>query len=477
MSAASLSPQSAGFSPAGARVDADREADTRKALADDVQTTMALWQRAGLTTSEVWLALGQRRRHVGTHEIYDFMMRWAARPWRVATQHQLPLIRDEGTPMDWYRAYHGTSADPKWRIIAADSAQPVHAIVAVWHAMLECASAASERGRLIGWNDRVVAVALDLDIDQVVAIKQAMQGLTLDGDLIIAWRSRQPLREDPTAAERQRKSRSHRKANGHDVSRDVTHGHDRTEKIQNRGKKIRTQEREPPPLTPPPPAEEGKTLPPDFDLPQDWVEAAQAERADVGLPEINLAAQWAALRNHDRAERRTMAEWHRRWIGWALNARAAPRVGPPPDGAAPATAADSVDHAERTWRLFWGRDPDWWRQYPAMDQIKAQHWVDHDGGWNPKWFGGPPGSPNCNLDPKLAAAAIAELERRRGAQLTPAATSTAADPPLPRRRRKPAGGTKQNPLLMPLDGGVAETGRGETPATAANGLDRTRGAA
>lgn len=101
--------------------------------------------------------------------------------------------------MDWLRWHAGTVTDPKWRAVAADSGQPVHAVIAVWALMLETASTASERGTLEGWRDRVVAVALDISTEAVEAIRMAMQGLVLEGDRLTGWERRNPKREDGSA--------------------------------------------------------------------------------------------------------------------------------------------------------------------------------------------------------------------------------------------------------------------------------------
>lgn len=127
--------------------------------------------------------------------------------------------------MDWLRWHHGTATDPKWRLVAADSGQPVHAVLAVWSTMLECASQSEDRGRLLGWNDRVVAVALDLTAEQVTGIYAAMQGLVLDGDRLSGWNRRQPKRErEDNSTDRVRAHRERAASetpDGHDVTHET----------------------------------------------------------------------------------------------------------------------------------------------------------------------------------------------------------------------------------------------------------------
>ena len=132
--------------------------------------------------------------------------------------------------MDWFRWHHGTVTDPKWRVIARRASVTVRDTLAVWAAMLECASQATDRGVLEGWDHEDIGAALDMDAEQVEAVYAAMQGKVLDGDRVSAWGKRQPQREDSTAAERKKaqrdRERNEREQAGQcDVSRTVTHGH------------------------------------------------------------------------------------------------------------------------------------------------------------------------------------------------------------------------------------------------------------
>lgn len=92
--------------------------------------------------------------------------------------------------MEWLRWYQGTINNPKWRVVAADSGQPLVAVLAVWAAILEHASQTDPRGTLSGWRPKVVAAALDLSVDAVQAIHDAMQGMVLDGEQIVVKRGR-----------------------------------------------------------------------------------------------------------------------------------------------------------------------------------------------------------------------------------------------------------------------------------------------
>lgn len=111
--------------------------------------------------------------------------------------------------MKWLRLYHDTITDPKWRLIALDSGQPLPSVLAVWMSMLINASDSPERGTLHDWNDRIAGAAVDLRGDAVAAIREAMQGVVLDGDRLTGWDKRQ--RASDNIAERVKKHRNQTK--------------------------------------------------------------------------------------------------------------------------------------------------------------------------------------------------------------------------------------------------------------------------
>lgn len=111
----------------------------------------------------------------------------------------------------WFRVWGDMINDPKWRTIARKSEQKIGDVIAVYMHMLTCASNATERGRTEGWCDEDVATALDIDTEQVEAIREAMQGRVLDGDYLTGWEKRQPIKED-NSAERAKAWREAKKA-------------------------------------------------------------------------------------------------------------------------------------------------------------------------------------------------------------------------------------------------------------------------
>lgn len=121
--------------------------------------------------------------------------------------------------MDWFRWYHGTVSDPKWRVVAARARNAMERhvttgnVVAVWASMLERASQSTPRGRLDGWSDEDCGAALDIDVAEVTAIRVAMEGKTIADNALISWEKRQPKREreDTNSTERVRAHREREK--------------------------------------------------------------------------------------------------------------------------------------------------------------------------------------------------------------------------------------------------------------------------
>lgn len=107
--------------------------------------------------------------------------------------------------MEWFRWYHGTVSDPKFAIIAKRSEQPKHVVLSCWSAFLEHASTRKERGVLSGIDMEEIAIMLDLEIEQVDSVYQAMVSKNMiQEDRLSNWIKRQPKREDETGAERKR---------------------------------------------------------------------------------------------------------------------------------------------------------------------------------------------------------------------------------------------------------------------------------
>ncbi|CAL8474554.1 hypothetical protein [Caballeronia sp. S22] len=152
--------------------------------------------------------------------------------------------------MDWFRWWHGTVNDPKFGWVARKSGQSVASVVAVWAALLECASTATQcnadatRGNVASFDCNDYDVAFGLEDGSVRAIFDAMieKKLIVDGRLT-RWDERQPKREDSgnpntgalSSTERSRLHRDKKRrdaTHGNDMQRNATLGNDREEEIR-----------------------------------------------------------------------------------------------------------------------------------------------------------------------------------------------------------------------------------------------------
>ena len=134
----------------------------------------------------------------------------------------------------WLRLWHDMPNDPKWRTIARVSKQPLALVQAMYVHLLVDASRNVTRGHASVTNEDL-ASALDCDMSQVEAIRDAMEGRVLEGDTLTGWDARQPKREDAgnaasgakSAAQRKREQRERQRKlaenqSSHEASRNVT---------------------------------------------------------------------------------------------------------------------------------------------------------------------------------------------------------------------------------------------------------------
>ena len=124
--------------------------------------------------------------------------------------------------MEWYRAYHGMPYDPKLKVVARRSGQPMSSVTAVWTCVLDAASQHDPRGT-INIDPEEIAVFQDMELEAVEAILTALKSKNLidEDNHLTNWHKRQHT----TSAERVKK---HRDSKKHDVTpcnakkRDVT---------------------------------------------------------------------------------------------------------------------------------------------------------------------------------------------------------------------------------------------------------------
>lgn len=206
----------------------------------------------------------------------------------------------------WVRLWEDMPTDPKWRVIARKSGQSIGNVMAVFNFMLVCAANATERGELVGWDDEDVGAALDVEGEQIAAIREAMQGKVLDGVKLKGWEKRQPQREDG-AAERAKAWRERKKEPANATERTQTQPN-ATEPPEEKRRDPDTEKKEdklfhnllsPPPLAiaddapeDDPSEEEGETLtarrakPEDTELILDLVDIWNVGAASIGLPQV-----------------------------------------------------------------------------------------------------------------------------------------------------------------------------------------------
>ncbi len=220
----------------------------------------------------------------------------------------------------WFRWHHGTVTDPKWRVVASRCVTPVTVghVVAIWAAMVENASQASTRGQLEGWDDEDIAALFGFDLAQVIAIREAMQGKTLDGNCLSGWEKRQPKRED-NSTERTREYRIRKRdesGNGNATSSVVTQCDARGEE---RREEKKEQEQEAAPSAKAPRAI-GSRLPADWQPSPDELRWARDARPDLAVTaEVeSFRDYWIAKPGKDGRK----TDWTATWRNWIRRANA-----------------------------------------------------------------------------------------------------------------------------------------------------------
>lgn len=161
--------------------------------------------------------------------------------------------------IDWFRWYHGTVNDQKFSLVARKSGATVAEVIAVWACLLERSSQADDRGTLGEPDFEAMDCALGMADGKAAAIFAALQSRALiDADArLTAWSSRQPKKEDDTAAERKRAQREREatakaeaerdKQDCHNESRDVTLEERRGEERREDSHSVEREEDTPPP--------------------------------------------------------------------------------------------------------------------------------------------------------------------------------------------------------------------------------------
>lgn len=99
--------------------------------------------------------------------------------------------------MDWFRAYHSMSTDPKLHVIARAAKVPRGLIVGAWVAILSEASQASDRGDVSEVSPEALAYLIDVKPHVAKRIYEAIWASNLIADQrVAAWEKRQKISDD-----------------------------------------------------------------------------------------------------------------------------------------------------------------------------------------------------------------------------------------------------------------------------------------
>lgn len=211
----------------------------------------------------------------------------------------------------WVRLWHDMPTDPKFRTIAKASGQPLAVVVAVFCFLLTDASNAPERGRTLA-NDEDIGSALDLDPQQVSAIRSAMQGRVLDGDRLTGWEKRQPKKEDNSANRSKAWREAQKDSNDIERSRTQSNATERPDKIQ-------IQIREDIDAAPKRSRQGYSKLPEDWTLPDGWRESAVESRQRHRLPSIDLTLEAERFKLHWLDKGEMKKNWRATWLKWVVS--------------------------------------------------------------------------------------------------------------------------------------------------------------
>jgi hypothetical protein len=106
--------------------------------------------------------------------------------------------------MNWYRTHHGMWSDPKLALVARRAGSSLPMAIAVWSALLDCASQARQRGNIDGFDAESVAFAFGCETAEIEAILSSMaaKGMVEDGRM-----GRSPVRQAQRRARRRCRAR------------------------------------------------------------------------------------------------------------------------------------------------------------------------------------------------------------------------------------------------------------------------------
>jgi hypothetical protein len=109
---------------------------------------------------------------------------------------------------DWFRLYNDFLGHPKFRYVARQCAMSICEVSMIAVALLRAANRSRPRGWVRDFSLIDCGAALDIEPDKVGEVYRKLEELGwIDNDYLVTWDERQPDKEDPTAADRQRRRR------------------------------------------------------------------------------------------------------------------------------------------------------------------------------------------------------------------------------------------------------------------------------
>jgi hypothetical protein len=109
---------------------------------------------------------------------------------------------------DWFRLYNDFLGHPKFRYVAQQCAMSICEVSMIAVALLRTANRSRPRGWVRDFSPIDCGAALDIDPNKVGEVYRKLEELGwIDQDYLATWDERQPDKEDPTNAERQKRHR------------------------------------------------------------------------------------------------------------------------------------------------------------------------------------------------------------------------------------------------------------------------------
>lgn len=236
----------------------------------------------------------------------------------------------------WFRSWHGAPTDPKWLAIAQRTQTNAGMVSAVFWALMDYASQASDRGDVAsfdvesyaafsGWDDKVIHKIIEAFKDKGVIKNNKLTG----------WEKRQPKREDGSA-ERSKEWRERKRTQ----TTAKEHREDKTREDKNKTDSGATA-----PAAGKPKREKKYATSLSESFEPNWEAATR-----VGLSRREAEREHLKFKNHAAQTARTCVNWQAAWSNWCINA--AQFLKKPPPSMNGATVAATITPESRSWNAW-----------------------------------------------------------------------------------------------------------------------------